>query len=173
MTAQIRVSLCEIKGRRSCFWIVVPSRNFSTIRPSDWHNFRSEFFPWMEHRALPNAYRSPSHLLRIVALSRQPDLHGECTYGRLSTVWKAEGAKGHLRRLSPCHILVLFREKRGAWESFDRARASSIECPIETVSSRGRIRYYYILAIDFIGTAESTWSEHSAPKINTPHWIRK
>ena len=27
---------------------------------------------------------SPPHLLRIVALSRQPDLHGECTYGRLS-----------------------------------------------------------------------------------------
>lgn len=26
---------------------------------------------------------SPPHLLRIVALSRQPDLHGECTYGRL------------------------------------------------------------------------------------------
>lgn len=53
------------------------------------------------------------------------------------------------------------------------SRASSIEYPIETVSSRGRICYYYILAIDFIGTAESTWSEHSAPKINTPHWIRK
>lgn len=30
-----------------------------------------------------NAYRSPPHLLRIVALSRQPDLHAECTYGRL------------------------------------------------------------------------------------------
>ena len=28
-----------------------------------------------------NAYRSPPHLLRIVALPRQPDLHGECTYG--------------------------------------------------------------------------------------------
>lgn len=43
------------------------------------------------------------------------------------------------------------------------SRASSIEYPIETVSSRGRIRYYYILAIDFIETAELTWSEHSAP----------
>jgi len=113
----------------------------------------------MELRLLPNAYRSLLHLLRIVALSRQPDLHGECTYGRLSTVWKAGGAKGHLWRLSPCHT-VLFREKRGAWESFDRA--SPIENPIETVSSRGRIRYYYVLAIDFIETAKSTLLEHSA-----------
>jgi len=112
----------------------------------------------MELRLLPNTYRSLPHLLRIVALSRQPDLHGECTYGCLSTVWKAGGAKGHLWRLSPWHT-VLFREKRGAWESFDRA--SSIENPIETVSSRGRIRYYYVLAIDFIETAKSTSPEHS------------
>lgn len=129
------------------------------IRPTYWHNFHSEFFSWMELRLLPNAYRSLLHLLRIVALSRQPDLHGECTYGRLSTVWKAGGAKGHLWRLSPWHT-VLFREKRGAWESFDRA--SSIENSIETVSSRGRIRYYYVLGIDFIETAKSTSPEHSA-----------
>jgi len=42
----------------SYFWIEVLSLNFPTIRSSDWHNFRPEFFSWMEHRALPNAYRS-------------------------------------------------------------------------------------------------------------------
>lgn len=85
-----------------------------------------------------------------------------CTVNALMAAYrryeKREAPRG-IYGASPRGIRSCFG-KRGARESpFDRA--SSIENPIETVSSRGRIRYYYVLAIDFIETAKSTSPEHS------------
>lgn len=88
----------------------------------------------MELRLLPNAYRSLPHLLRIVALSRQPDLHGECTYGRLSTWYeKREAPRGIYGASHPvpygpvsgkegrARERAREKERKSESESFDRA----------------------------------------------------
>lgn len=113
-----------------------------------------------------------SHLLRIVALSRQPDLHGECTYGRLSTGMKS----GRRQGASTAPLPVAYgpvSEKKGRvrvlWSrelywKLNRDCLVSWKNPLLLCS---RYWLYRNRKIDFVCAFSSI------TKINTPPWIRE
>lgn len=108
----------------------------------------------------PSGYRMRTDLRLTCCVLLHSQGNPICTVNALMAAYrryeKREAPRGIYGASTPgLPYGPLFRGKEGgARESFDRA--GTIEGPIESVSSRGRIRYYYVLAIDFIETAKST-----------------
>lgn len=157
------------------FRITVPSLNSSTIRPSDWHNFHSEFFSWIEHhRALP----------KCVPISVSPVAYC-CTlkatrFARWMHLWPPiDGMKSGRRQgasMAPLPVPIPWScfGKRGARESpliarelhwiLDRDCLVSWKNPLLLHS---RYWLYRNRRIDLVRAFSPV------TKINTPHWIRK